>query len=127
MNFLAPPCPLFVLLLCSCRLSSRRSSLVLPRCCVLMPELLQVRLSSFELEIGLEVFPRLWKFVDDGRYLKGLTNAYFLFIAFIEDCHKLLTLGDNRFAVNHLIVQQTENCWCRNSPPLKLTIAIDVS
>ncbi|VFQ92297.1 unnamed protein product [Cuscuta campestris] len=68
-------------------------------------QLLQIQLRSFELEVGLEIFPRPWKFVDDGLHLEGLADAYFLFIAFVEDNRKLLSLGDNRFAVDHLVVQ----------------------
>ncbi|VFQ65621.1 unnamed protein product [Cuscuta campestris] len=68
-------------------------------------QLLQVQLRSFELEIGLEVFPRAWKFVDDGHHLKGLAYAYFLLIAFVEYYCKLLSLGDNRFVVDHLVLQ----------------------
>ncbi|VFQ59809.1 unnamed protein product [Cuscuta campestris] len=63
-------------------------------------QLLQVQLRSLELEVGLEVFPRPGKFVDDGRHLEGLADAYFFFIALIEDYRKLLSLGDNRFAVD---------------------------
>ncbi|VFQ85755.1 unnamed protein product [Cuscuta campestris] len=68
-------------------------------------QLLQIQLRSFELEVGLDVFPRPGKFVDGGHHLEGLADAYFFFIAFVEDYHKLLSLGDNRFAVDHLVVQ----------------------
>ncbi|VFQ67320.1 unnamed protein product [Cuscuta campestris] len=38
-----------------------------------------------------------------------LHDAYFLFIAFIEDDHKLFSLGDNRFAVDHFVLQHLPN------------------